>query len=372
MRRLLTLSALMVILCFSLAFCEETASSPVELYQAPQQLVITFTGDCTLGCTPLNRGRSVSFEAYIEKNGYGYPFENVKEIFENDDLTVINLEGAFYDSDDNAATDKNYLFRGPTDYVNILTESSIEAVSVANNHVLDYGEPGFQSTIETLESQGIAWFGTNECADQTWIFEKDGIKIGFVASYISYWWGTGHGLQARADVAALKEAGCDVIIACLHGGVEYDIRHDSRQEQMADKFIDYGADIVIFHHAHSLMGMRVYNGVTTLWSLGNFSFGGNAELKVTDTYIAQFTLSFDEEGNYLGHQLNILPCYISSTLEYNNYQPILMDAKTSRRVIAALQKDVYPRRLVVQQYQEGIGCLQEFVPVYTPEPIEVE
>ena len=368
------LTVLFIALILLLCSAAVPGLADTEIYQAPKQVVITFTGDCTLGCDPLERGRSSGFESYIDQYGYGYPFEKVRHIFEQDDLTVINLEGTFYNSDANAAPDKTYHFRGPTDYVQILTEASIEACSIGNNHILDYGVPGMESTIETLEQRGIAWFGTTEYCNGTYIYEKDGVKIGFYSIYYSDWV-TVIKTAAKDSIAALKEAGCNLIVACIHVGVEYDTRHDLNQEKMADAFIRYGADVVIGNHPHSIQGIREQDGVCTLWSLGNFAFGGNSSVVISrkksvnfgkiniNSFIAQFIFSFDENNAYLGHQLTIIPCYTTGTgTEKNNYQPIPVTGTDAEKVMKAIQDDTPYRRLLLNPYVEGVGAVQEFVP----------
>ncbi len=321
-----------------------------------KQVVITFLGDCTLGCTELTRAQATSFDSVITQNGFAYPFEMVQSVIAHDDLTVANLEGVFYNYELNKV-DKTYNFRSSMDFAQILPLGSVEAVCLSNNHTGDYGAQGMRDTVAALEENGVQWFGANEYANNVYVFEKDGVKIGFVASYISYWWRNREVItQCFND---LKAAGCDVIIANIHGGVEYDIRHDSNQEQMANSFINYGADIIIGHHPHVLQGMAVQNGRTVLYSLGNFVFGGNKELRAVATVMAQFTFCFDENNNYLGHQLNLIPAQVSGTLDRNNYQPILAEGKMADTVMAAIQKDT---KLKLQPYVEGIGAVQDFVP----------
>ncbi|MBR1585901.1 MAG: CapA family protein, partial [Clostridia bacterium] len=288
----------LLIACLLLPACpalteQSAAEAPVdtvEIYEAPKQIVISFLGDCTLGNTPIERLRGESsFEYFIQENGMEYPFANVLDILRNDDLTVANLEGVFYNYEANKAN-KVYNFRSSTDHAQILPLASIEAVSIGNNHILDYGANGQQSTLEALEAQGTNWFGTNEYADGTYIFEKDGVKIGFVAAYVSYMATAEHSNKIKDDIAQLKEDGCKVIIACMHGGVEYDRLHDSNQERLADRLIKFGAHIVIGHHPHTIQGIRVEKGRTTLYSIGNFVFGGNSQVRTMDTFIAQITL----------------------------------------------------------------------------------
>lgn len=335
-------------------------------YEAPLQVTLTFTGDCTLGNTPLLRGRDASFEAFVEKNGLEYPFANVKTLFEQDDLTIINLEGTFHDSEEGVAKGKTYTFRSPTSYADMLTLSSIEACYLGNNHVYDYGEAGYASTTKALDERGIAWFGKTEFGNVSYVYEKGNAKVGFVSVYISHWWQPGVGTEMKETIRKLKEEdGCSVVIACIHGGVEYDKRHDNNQEKMANAFLRYGADIVVGNHTHTIQGLRVEDGKTTLWSLGNFVFGGNKEVKSIRSYLARFTLSFDEDGTYLGHQLNIIPAHMSGTADYNNYQPVLIDEEIEAgKIMEAIQYDV--KKLKLAPYQPGIGALQEFVPAQNP------
>lgn len=356
--------SLLLVFCFAFpAFAEDV---PVTLYEAPLQVTLTFTGDCTLGNTPLLRGRDASFEAFVEKNGLEYPFANVKSLFEEDDLTIINLESVFHDSEEGVAKNKTYTFRSPTSYAQMLPMSSIEACYLGNNHVYDYGLPGYQSTIQALDAQNVKWFGSTEFDNVTYIYEKGNAKIGFVSIYISWWWQEGMGAEMKETIRRLKEEeGCQVVIACLHGGVEYDNHHDKNQERMADQFLKNGADIVVGNHPHVIQGLRTENGKTTLWSLGNFSFGGNKEVKSIRTFIARFTLSFSEDGTYLGHQLNIIPAHMSGTRDYNNYQPVLVTDETeAAKILAAIQYDV--KKMKLKPWQAGIGALQEFVPAPNP------
>ena len=87
-----------------------------------------------------------------------------------------------------------------------------------------------------------------------------------------------------------------------------------------------------------------------------------------NTCIAQFTLSFDENGEYLGHQLNLIPCYVSGEMDYNNYQPVPVTGTDAKKVLKAIQDDSSPRSLVLSPLVEGVGSIQDFVPAPTPAP----
>ena len=85
--------------------------------RADKFVVMTFAGDCTLGGEASVSKTEESFVAYAEKYGYDYFFANFREMFDNDDLTVVNLEGVLSDNAFQEKKQKTFRFRGPTDYV---------------------------------------------------------------------------------------------------------------------------------------------------------------------------------------------------------------------------------------------------------------
>ena len=329
-----------------------------------KQVVITFIGDCTLGSEDKTRANDTSFDSYAKQYGYDYFFENVKPILERDDLTVANLEGVLADKSSNKVKKGNsvYNFRGPAKFVEILTASSIECVNIANNHALDFSTNVLSSTKKTLTAAGVNWFGSIGNTKRTWIYERDGVKIGFVGMEIIYWGKNQKVIESQ--VKQLRKDGCQVIVGVFHGGTEYAAHRDYSQENIAHRLIKYGCDLVIGHHAHVLQGIEVTKGVTICYSLGNFVFGGNAgfnaKLKGGPlTALFQFTFSFDGDNQYLGHQLNIIPALYTGEKEYNNYQPVLVTGSDAKAVISQIQRDT---KIKLKPYVDGVGAVQDFVP----------
>ena len=327
-----------------------------------KRLILSFLGDCTLGMNEIDHGKKKSLDYYISQFGMDYPFERVRYILEQDDLTVANLECVLSDSTDglDRTTKKTYNFRAYESYVKILERGSVEAVTVANNHIGDYGQPGFDATKRVLEASSVRWFGSTELGGQACVFEKDGIRIGLVGSHVSYYWQ--HTEELEALLKDLREEkGCQVIIAVIHAGVEYAKRHDDNQTKMARRFIRWGADIVVGHHPHVLQGYELLEDVPVYWSLGNFVFAGNFNLKTKYTAILQLALSFDGSGRFMGSRANIIPCRLSEHEEINYYQPFPVTGDDAQRAIRKLQYDTQePWRL--RDYTENIGAVQEFVP----------
>ena len=322
-----------------------------------ETVTITFLGDCTIGGEDRLRLFDYSFDGYLREYGYDYFFEKVQPVIAKDDLTIANLEGCFLNYE-SGAVEKTYNFRGPKDYVQVLTGSSVEAVSIANNHIMDYGYDGVAHTIKTLEGAFLPYFGTIDTVEKTWIWDKGNVRIGFVSMEISYWYYR-HRNLLKSQVQALRDNGCDVVICVMHGGEEYRPRHLRIQEQFAHAVLDYGVDIIVGHHPHVLQGVEVRDGKTVCYSIGNFVFGGNAKVRAPYTAMFQFNLSFSEEGEYLGHQLNIIPALPSGDKENNNYQPVLATGEDAQTVMAQIQHDT---KFTLNPYVEGVGAMQDFIP----------
>jgi poly-gamma-glutamate synthesis protein (capsule biosynthesis protein) len=128
-------------------------NGPIE-----KEIIISFAGDFTLGTDTKLSYESSLPAAFVNNGGnYSYFLRNVSEIFSKDDYTLVNLETTLTDS--NVKSNKEgaifFNFKGPKEYVNILTSASIDGVTIANNHIYDYGNQGINDTINTLKEKKI-------------------------------------------------------------------------------------------------------------------------------------------------------------------------------------------------------------------------
>jgi len=303
----------------------ETTQAPTESKEGA--FVLSFVGDCTLGSMPEWMSYSYSFTSVVKDN-YDLPFRNVRDIFEGDDCTFANLEGVF--ANDGKPEEKRFTFRGPTSYINILTGSSVEAVSLANNHSYDFGEEGYLSTKKVLQEGGVEYAEKN---GSTLITTESGLTIGLYA--VLY---TLDEADLKAEVAQMKAAGAEVIVAAIHWGDEARYKVNQTQINTGHALIDGGVDIVWGHHPHVLQRIEEYNGGIIFYSLGNFSFGGNHNPKDKDTAVLQQEILRDADGNISLGELNIIPCCISSVTTRNNFQPTPCDEDSERyqRVLSKL------------------------------------
>ena len=304
-----------------------TTEPPTTIPPEPEVFTLTFTGDVTPGCMP---GQFQNPKAYVGTVGdnYEFPFANLRDVFEADDFTFINLEVVLGNKGKQA--NKTFVFSGPEEYVQIMTSSSVEAVTLANNHSEDFGAEGYENTKRVLDEAGVAYVEE----DKTSIFVTEtGLVIGLYADSFDF-----VESDIRENIAALQEQGAEIIICAFHWGTEGAYRHNDKQTRYAHAAIDAGAHIVVGNHPHVLQEMESYNGGIIFYSLGNFSFGGNDHPKDYDSAVVQQQIIRDPDGTIRMGDLIIIPICISSVADRNNYQPTPypVDSDAYNRVLEKL------------------------------------
>lgn len=309
---------------------DSAAGTAKASHDTPVTLTVSVVGDCTLG-TDENFDYDTSLNAYFESYGKEYFFQNVKSIFEADDLTIANNEGTFTESYDRE--DKTFAFKAPASFAGIYSCSSVEAVNTANNHSHDYGEQSFQDTMDALDAEGIVHFGYDETA----VMDVKGVKVGLVGIYEL----NDHlerKQQLEDNINKVKDEGAELVIVIFHWGNEKETVPDSNQTTLGRLAIDLGADLVCGHHPHVLQGVEEYKGKNIVYSLGNFCFGGNSSPSDMDTMIFQQTFTITNDGVQDDNVTNIIPCSISSASDYNNYQPTPAEGDEKTRIMEKIQE----------------------------------
>lgn len=306
---------------------EKTSDTSLD---KPVSLTITTVGDCTLG-TDENFDYSTSLNAAYEANGEDYFFQNVRSIFQADDLTIANAEGTFTTSE--TREDKQFAFKSDPEYARIFSSGSVEAVTLANNHSHDYGEQSFEDTKKALDAAGVVHFGYDETA----VMEIKGIKVGLVGIY-ELGDHLGRTEQLKKNIQKVKNEGADLTIVVFHWGNEKETVPDSNQTQLGHMAIDEGADLVVGHHPHVLQGIEKYKGKYIAYSLGNFCFGGNSYPSDMDTMIFQQTFTVGTDGVQTDDQIQVIPCSISSSSYYNNYQPTPAQGDEATRILEKINE----------------------------------
>ena len=294
----------------------------------PKTFTITMAGDTTLGSTDDLRKRDDCFEAVAQEKGYGWFFSGLTDLFATDDLTLINFEGTLTEETDKK--EKKFNFKGPAEYTDILTLGSVEAVTVANNHTLDYGTQGREDTIANLEGAGIVVSGSGQLG----VFEKNGVKVGMTGYCFPY---TDGKKDISKDVKALRDAGCQIVVATFHWGSEYREDFTGEQRTIGRAAIKAGADIVVGHHPHIVQGIESYEDSYILYSVGNLVFGGNVDPDDRDAYAARVTFTVYED-HADAPQLTIVPLRLTALTKGTDYRPVLAEGEEADRIVSRILK----------------------------------
>lgn len=292
----------------------------------PVRITLSFVGDCTLGTDEDFQWNNFD-QVYRKVNDPAYFFDGVKSILGADDFTLANLEGVLTTATE--MVEKEFNYKGDPSYAEILVKGSIEGVTLANNHTLDFGEQGFIDTVDALTRHGIAHVNFETC----FVREIKGLKVGFLG-----YKGWGYESQVRRllkqQVEEMRASGVNFIVASYHWGDMRSYEPNEQQIRMAHDAIDQGVDLVIGHHPHVLQGLETYKGRNIVYSLGNFCYGGSPVIRDADTIIFQQIITCDPiSGTILDLEYQIIPVHVTATPEINDYRPILAVGSEKIRIM---------------------------------------
>ncbi len=240
---------------------------------------LIFVGDIMLD-------RGVSNSVLNNAGGdFSFLFERA-EFIKDADISFGNLEGPI--SNKGKDLGNLYSFRFEPSVVEALKNGGFDVLSVANNHIGDWGKEAFEDTVSRLAANNIVVVGGGQNlsdAKEVKTIKNNGMKIGFLAfSDVGPNW-----LKATDDSAGILIANdeifsflirqaasqADVLIVSLHFGEEYHKNANDRQKKLARLAIDSGAKIVVGHHAHIAQEVEYYKNGVIAYSLGNFIFDQN-------------------------------------------------------------------------------------------------
>ncbi len=240
-----------------------------------QEVTLGFAGDMMFD-------RGVKTSVIKNFNGdYSKIFDQASMI-SKPDIMFANLEGPVSDKGRNVGS--KYSFRFDTSIPEILKDKGFDIVSFANNHVGDWADEAFQDTLGRLGEANMLFTGAGQTYDEAIkpvIIERGGIKVGYIGmSDVGPEWmkatSEKPGILLASDPnlsEIIKNAKdeSDFLVASIHWGDEYK-PHTARQEMLAHKMIDAGADIVVGHHPHVAQDVEEYKDGLIIYSLGNFVF----------------------------------------------------------------------------------------------------
>lgn len=246
--------------------------------------------------------------------------EELLTFLQEGDLFILNQEFPFGTTGE-AMEEKEYTFRVPPDLVSVPVDLGVDLVTLANNHILDFGRGPLTETLKALEGAGIAHVGAGEDLDAAKAlktFEIQGKTLGFLGAsrvipegswnasrYNSGVFTTYDATQLVEEIRKAKES-CDFVVVLVHWGIERNTFPEDYQKTLACQYIDAGADVVIGSHPHVLQGIEYYQGRPIFYSLGNFIFSNGpyesivVELELTGDETRVCVIPCASEGNQMG------------------------------------------------------------------------
>lgn len=309
-------------------------------------LTITAVGDVTIGRNVQSSSTIFAKELKRQNEDINFIFRNVKDIFESDDITIVNFEGVLAENYSIPSSKKNnsFLFLAPTAYAQALPDNGVEIATIENNHIDDFGSDGRASTQQALENAGVTWADEYNMAE----YETQGVKVA-VLSYKTFDYYDTLFSKVPAEIAAAK-ADHDLVIVAFHWGAEKDYAPNTNQQKLGHAAIDAGADLVIGHHSHRINPIEKYNGKYIVYSLGNFSFAGNNKPDDMSTFIFQTRFRI-KNGEIIANPFRIIPCRISSKTDYNDFAPTPYTAELQiSNVIKTMQNNSKKLSYPVESY----------------------
>ncbi|WLI90294.1 CapA family protein [Massilia sp. R2A-15] len=226
----------------------------------------------------------------IARHGPKYPLGALAGLLRGADLALVNLECAITASTARwPGAPKAFYFGAPPAAIDALTDAGIGLVSLANNHVLDFGVAGLRDTRRALHEHGIQAAGAgNNIAEAAApvIVERGGIRFGMVAlcdhqaDFSAQRARPGMAYMDLTDecaalsvfetrLAALREKGADWPILSLHWGPNMVLRPSPRFQRLAHGAIAMGWKILFGHSAHVYQGVELYRGCPILYAAGD-------------------------------------------------------------------------------------------------------
>ncbi|MBQ8555211.1 MAG: CapA family protein [Clostridia bacterium] len=313
-------------------------------------ITITGTGDFTVGGDTRKSSNIWYTELKKHDGDPNFALKNIRDVLLEDDLTIVNFEGTLTNSTYIPASKKEnqFLFSAPPEYVSMLTDNGIEAVSLENNHVLDHGQEVWDETKSHLDNAGVVWSGDGQLG----VIEIKGIQIAMLSyltidRYEQLW------DKVPADIQAAKEL-YPIVIVSFHWGNEKDYSPTNNQIKMGRLAVDSGADLVLGHHSHRINPIEYYNGVYICYSLGNFCFAGNSKPSDMSSYLFQtrFRIREGENGQEITNEgFRIIPIRISSRTDRNDFIPTVHTKESSiDAIMTTLHESGEDLAYVVDEY----------------------
>ena len=222
----------------------------------------------------------------LRSQGWDYPWTGLKGIFEDDDLSIVNLECPVANPGTGTKVDKEFNFMCDPRALPAMKRAGVEVASLANNHAYDYGPEALLASVRNIAEAGMTPIGAGKdsaAAEEPAVFTLNGWRVAVVPwDYVVDPWptavagpnhpGTAFGHDFNEVLRAVKriDRRVDLTIVQTHWGVELETRPNAGQIPLGHRLVDVGADMIFGGHSHRMQPLEIYRGKPIFWSLGNF------------------------------------------------------------------------------------------------------
>lgn len=267
---------------------------PIE-HSGPPSFTLLFVGDIMLA-------RGVATQTK-KANDYAHPFRLIADTLKEADLTFGNLEGPISARGKNQGS--KYSFRADPRTIEGLSLSGFDILSVANNHIWDWGADALTDTLTLLRDNDIYPVGAgpnNEEANKPVFFSAGDTRLAFLA-YTNLYPKSLEASNTRPGISSFnlensqkhireieEKNEADIIIVSFHWGDEYKTASNQLQRKIARSLIDAGADLIIGHHPHVIQEIEQYKHGWIAYSLGNFIFDQSFSKETMEGLLFKITL----------------------------------------------------------------------------------
>lgn len=320
-------------------------NSDSEIRQEPITFSLAAIGDVMCHNTQYMDAYNSSTDSY----DFSYVFEDIQTYIQSADISIGSLETTF------AGKDRGYsnypTFNSPEQLAYDLSEMGLDVLSTAGNHALDKGFSGLSDTLDVLDDANISHSGTyrsQEDRDSVLIKDVKGVKV----AILSYTYGT-NGIPVpsdkefcvnlidkdliKQDIENAKSQNADVIISCMHWGIEYQTTPNDEQEDLADFLFENGVDIILGNHPHVLQPMEkrsvtLADGTAedcfVVYALGNFICDQNSE-NTRNSIILNLDITKNPDGKISIDKVDYVPIYMYKNSNLNIRKMKLLDIEKS-------------------------------------------
>lgn len=302
-----------------------------------------------VGVGDMMLGTNYPSTSYLPPNDGKDLLTEVSPIIRNADVAFGNLEGVILSGTGSVKRCNNpalcYAFKSPDEYVHLYKEAGFDVLSMANNHVGDFGDIGRRNTQKLLKENGIAFAGLTSQPMDT--FSINGIKYGFCAFSPNNGTMQINNYKVVKEIVEHLDSTCDIVMVSFHGGAEGSkYRHITKKTEyflgenrgnpyeFARLCIDAGADVIFGHGPHVTRAIDCYKNRFIAYSMGNFATYGRFNLQGVNGLAPIIEINVDKNGAFLSGK-------ITSTKQLGEGGPILdPESKVLQEIMELTKSDI--------------------------------